>query len=79
MSQRLVTIMTDLRVDLDLEGLALGDPNAAELRDLFLELEFRRLAEQFGEAAQAETPSPWPASREDESRLRGDHGRPEAA
>jgi DNA polymerase-1 len=51
-SRRLVTIMTDLPVDLDLESLALGDPNNDELRDIFLELEFRRLTEQFGEAAQ---------------------------
>lgn len=53
-SKRLVTIMTDLPVDLDLERLALGDPNNDELRDIFLELEFRRLTEQFAEAAQEE-------------------------
>ncbi len=53
-SRRLVTIMTDLPVDLDLERLALGDPNNDELRDIFLELEFRRLTEQFAEAAQEE-------------------------
>ncbi|MEX0837376.1 MAG: DNA polymerase I [Gemmatimonadota bacterium] len=53
-SKRLVTIMTDLPVDLDLERLALGDPNNDDLRDIFLELEFRRLTEQFAEAAQEE-------------------------
>jgi DNA polymerase I len=53
-SRRLVTIMTDLPVDLDLERLALGDPNSDELRDIFLELEFRRLTEQFAEKAQEE-------------------------
>jgi DNA polymerase I len=53
-SRRLVTIMTDLPVDLDLERLALGDPNNDELRDIFLELEFRRLTEQFAEKAQEE-------------------------
>ena len=53
MSKRLVTIMTDLPVELDLEALRVQEPDAAVLRDLFLELEFRRLADQFGATAQA--------------------------
>jgi DNA polymerase-1 len=53
MSKRLVTIMTDLDVELDLESLAVGEPDNEALRDIFVELEFRRLAEQFAAAAQA--------------------------
>ncbi|HET9947785.1 MAG TPA: DNA polymerase I [Longimicrobiales bacterium] len=54
LSKRLVTIKTDLDVDLDLEAFALGEPDAAALRDLFVELEFRALAEQYAAAAQEE-------------------------
>jgi len=54
MSKRLVTIMTDLDVTLDLDALKVREPNNEALRDIFLELEFRRLADQFATAAQAE-------------------------
>ena len=54
MSKRLVTIMTDLEVELDLDALKVGEPDSVVLRDLFVELEFRRLAEQFADAAKAE-------------------------
>jgi DNA polymerase-1 len=53
LSKRLVTIMTDLDVDLDLEALEVGHPNNAALRDVFVELEFRTLAEKYAAAAQA--------------------------
>ena len=53
LSKRLVTIMTDLDVQLDLPSLAVGEPDNEALRDIFVELEFRRLAEQFAAAAQA--------------------------
>ncbi|MDZ7778624.1 MAG: DNA polymerase I [Gemmatimonadota bacterium] len=53
-SERLVTIMTDLPIDLDLEQLRLGVPDNEKLRDLFLELEFRRLTDQFATAARGE-------------------------
>ncbi len=52
LSKRLVTIMTDLDVDLDLDALKVGEPNYAALRDIFLELEFRTLAREYAEAAQ---------------------------
>ena len=52
LSKRLVTIMTDLDIDLDLEALKVGEPNNAALRDLFIELEFRVLAERYAAAAQ---------------------------
>ncbi len=53
LSRRLVTIMTDLDVELDLEAIEVGEPNNEALRDIFVELEFRQLAEQFAAAAQA--------------------------
>jgi DNA polymerase-1 len=51
LSKRLVTIMTDLDVGLDLEAWKVGEPNHAALRDLFVELEFRPLAERYAAAA----------------------------
>ena len=53
LSKRLVTIMTDLDVELDLGALKVGEPNNEVLRDLFVELEFRPLAEKFAVLAQA--------------------------
>jgi len=53
MSKRLVTIMTDLDITLDLDALKVQEPNHEALRDLFLKLEFRTLADQFAMAAQA--------------------------
>ena len=54
LSKRLVRIMTDLDVPLDLEALKVGEPNNEALRDIFLELEFRRLAEHYATAMQTE-------------------------
>ena len=53
LSKRLVTIMTDLEIELDLEALRVQEPNNEALRDLFVELEFRRLSDQFASAAQS--------------------------
>jgi DNA polymerase-1 len=53
LSKRLVTIKTDLDIELDLEALKVGEPDHAALRDLFVELEFRTLAKQYASAAQA--------------------------
>ncbi len=47
LSKRLVTIMTDLDIELDLETLKVQEPDSAALRDIFIELEFRRLADHF--------------------------------
>ncbi|MGD2121398.1 MAG: 5'-3' exonuclease H3TH domain-containing protein, partial [Gemmatimonadota bacterium] len=47
LSKRLVTIQTDVPIDLDLESLRVQDPDRERLRKLFVELEFRRLAEKF--------------------------------
>ena len=54
LSKRLVTIMTDLDIELDLEALRVREPNNEALRDIFVDLEFRRLAEQFAAAAQTD-------------------------
>lgn len=47
LSRRLVTIQTDVPVELDLERLKVKDPDRERLRQLFVDLEFRRLAEKF--------------------------------
>ncbi|MEQ9569117.1 MAG: 5'-3' exonuclease H3TH domain-containing protein, partial [Longimicrobiales bacterium] len=51
LSRRLVTIQCDLPVKLDLEALKVGEPDYGVLRDLFLDLEFRRLAESYTQLA----------------------------
>ncbi len=64
LSRRLVTIMTDLPVDLDLEELEVNEPDADRLREVFVELGFRSLAEQFTrtglDAGQDEAPEEEP-------------------
>ncbi|MBM4183270.1 MAG: DNA polymerase I, partial [Gemmatimonadetes bacterium] len=52
LSKRLVTIMTDLDIGLDLVALKVGEPNYAALRDVFVELEFRDLARRYAAEAQ---------------------------
>ncbi len=47
LSRRLVTIMTDLPVELDLDALKVHEPDADRLREIFVELGFKSLAEQF--------------------------------
>ncbi|MBK7853217.1 MAG: DNA polymerase I [Bacteroidetes bacterium] len=47
-SKRLATIITDVPVKEKLDDLIAVEPNREALRDLFTELEFRRLAEQLG-------------------------------
>ncbi len=51
MSRELVTIKCDLDVELDLDRLRVGEPDHAALRDLFLDLDFRRLAETYTKQA----------------------------
>jgi DNA polymerase-1 len=52
LSRKLVTIRTNVPVVLDLEGLRVQEPNYAALRDLFVELEFRKQAELYAGLAQ---------------------------
>ncbi|MCG6957894.1 MAG: DNA polymerase I [Gemmatimonadetes bacterium] len=54
LSRRLVTIMTDLPVDLDLDSFRVHAPDAERLRQIFVDLGFRRLVEQYTELAEAQ-------------------------
>ena len=47
LSRQLVTIMTDLDVELDLEALRVREPDRPRLHRFFSEMEFRRLIERF--------------------------------
>lgn len=47
LSRRLVTIMKDLAVDLNLDALRVQEPDREKLHPLFVELGFRRLTEKF--------------------------------
>jgi DNA polymerase I len=49
LSKELVTIKDALPIELDLEKLAVAEPDAARLRDIFVELEFHSLARELGE------------------------------
>ncbi len=53
LSRELVTVMTDLDIGLDLDAWRVHAPDAARLRDVFVELEFRRWAERFAAEAEA--------------------------
>ncbi|MBA3670418.1 MAG: DNA polymerase I [Gemmatimonadaceae bacterium] len=50
LSKELVTIRQDLPVTLELETLRVRDPDAARLRQLFVELEFLTMARSLGDA-----------------------------
>jgi DNA polymerase-1 len=55
LSKQLVTIRTDLPVELDLEALSVVEPDREKLRDLFVELEFHSLARELGAPEQLPT------------------------
>lgn len=56
LSKRLATIICDAPIEFNEAQLLLKEPNKEALRELFMELEFRRLAEQIlGEKIGAET------------------------
>jgi DNA polymerase-1 len=60
-SKRLATIILDVPVDLEEDKLILDEPNKESLRDLFAELEFKRLAEQIlGRSETISAPEPTP-------------------
>ena len=50
LSRRLVTMLTDVDVALDLDGLAVRAPDGERMRELLLELEFHTLLERFASA-----------------------------
>jgi DNA polymerase-1 len=47
LSKKLVTIQTDVPVELELDALRVREPDRERLRQLFVELDFRRLTERF--------------------------------
>ena len=55
LSRELVTIGTDVPIEIGLEELAVQAPDGERLRDLFMELEFRTLVEKYGLSGVAET------------------------
>ncbi len=57
LSKELVTILQDVDIALDLEALRIRQPDAAALRDLFVELEFHTLARDVAEPDAAESES----------------------
>ncbi len=64
MSKRLVTIMRDLELELELDRLTVQPPDAVALRDVFLDLEFRTLANKYAERAGEATGSAAAAARD---------------
>jgi DNA polymerase-1 len=75
LSKQLVTIRTDLPIELDLKKLTVGEPNREELRDLFLELEFHSLVREFAPEAvpkvRVEARGPMYEALTDVERVRG--------
>jgi DNA polymerase-1 len=69
MSKRLVTIMRDLDIELDLEALTVHDPDAEALRDIFLDFEFRTLADKYAREAHGEAATENAATRETDRTL----------
>jgi DNA polymerase-1 len=67
LSKQLVTIMTDLDVDLDLEELLVRDPDRPRLHQFFVEMEFRRLMERFSPTGVEQEPAPASISAETSS------------
>ncbi|MCC6837365.1 MAG: DNA polymerase I, partial [Bacteroidia bacterium] len=68
-SKRLATIICDVPIEFDEKALVMEEPNKEALKELFTELEFRRLAQQIlGEditAAEPETEKVKPAKKSD--------------
>ena len=64
LSKQLVTIMTDLEVELDLEALKVREPDRPSLHRFFSEMEFRGLIERFapGRASAPQVPEAPPES-----------------
>ena len=53
LSRQLVTMLTDVDVSFDLDGLAVRPPDRERMRELLLELEFHTLLERFARASEA--------------------------
>ncbi|MEW5928501.1 MAG: DNA polymerase I [Gemmatimonadota bacterium] len=57
LSRQLVTIRTDLPMELDLEALRRKEPDRAKLKELFLELDFHSLVRDYGAPAPEAKPA----------------------
>jgi DNA polymerase-1 len=57
LSKRLVTIHDDVPVTLDIESLALQEPDRDRLRQLYVELEFNTLVKELGPTSSTSTPT----------------------
>jgi len=55
LSKKLATIYTDLPLELDLDALRVDEPDRKAARELFTELEFRTLTEEFTDVGAEET------------------------
>ena len=64
MSRKLAEIILDVPVEFDPEKLILTEPDYKHLRDIFLELEFRTLAERLLPASSKTAPAPPPPAFE---------------
>ncbi|HET6765345.1 MAG TPA: DNA polymerase I, partial [Longimicrobiaceae bacterium] len=69
MSKQLVTIRTDLAVDLDLEALKRTEPDRAALKEIFMALEFNSLVRDFAVPAAGDTQAALAQARETDYRL----------
>ena len=58
LSRQLVTIMTDLDVELDLDALKVREPDRARLHKIFAEMEFRSLMDRFAPDGAQRSPEP---------------------
>ncbi len=74
LSRKLVTIQTDVPVELDLDALKVRDPDRERLRQLFLELDFRRLSERFTGPAEGGAEGAGEGAGAEEGRDGGDGG-----
>ncbi len=72
LSRQLVTIMTDLDVELDLEALRVREPDRPRLHRFFAEMEFRRLMERFAPGAAPGSEGAVLGSADPDSTLGGD-------
>ncbi len=55
LSKHLATIHTELELPVALEDLRAAEPNRSDVRDLFIELEFRRLVDEYADEPEAPT------------------------
>src|SRR6185369_13801568 len=70
-SKRLATIMTDVPVKINPDELGIKEWNRDALKELFAELEFRRLGEQIGLTTPTQSSAPKPAAEKEKKAVPG--------